>query len=281
MEPTVRDRIQEAREALVRAGLPPADASLDAEVLARHVLGWDRAAVLTRGEEPAPAALGAAYDAAIARRARREPVALIMGAREFWGLDFWVTPDVLIPRPETELIVESAIAIRPRGWRGRILDVGTGTGCLAIALAVEFPHAHVFASDLSSAALVVARHNATRHGLLDRIRLVRANLLDGLAGPFDLIASNPPYVPLGSPLPPDVVDHEPHSALFAGPDGLAALRPLIHTAADRLAPGGRFIVEFGFGQADEIRSLAAGAGWRDVEIAEDLQGIPRVAVMAR
>jgi release factor glutamine methyltransferase len=204
-----------------------------------------------------------------------------VGHREFWGLDFEVTPDVLVPRPETELIVEAALERLDRTRPVRILDVGTGSGCLAIALATEFPSALVIASDISAAALGVARRNAARLRVSDRAHVVLANLLDGLAGPFDLIVSNPPYVPAGVTLPPEVAGHEPLTALLAGPDGLSALRALIEAGASRLVPGGLLIVEFGFGQADAVKAMAHASGWGRVSTRLDLQGIERIAVLVK
>jgi release factor glutamine methyltransferase len=278
---SVHERIAEARQRLVRAGLAPADAALDAEVLARHALGWDRARLLTSGLEPAPAGFDERFDALIERRAVREPVAFITGRREFWGLVFEVSPAVLIPRPETELIVEAACEMLPRRDRvRRIVDVGTGSGCLAVALALEFPASHVLAIDLSGPALKVAQKNAATHAP-GRVTLIRADLLNAIAGPVDLIVANPPYVSSAVGLAPDIIRFEPAMALFASDhQGLDVLRRLIRSARPLLAPGGLFIVEFGFGQDDQVRALAAGAGWRSVTIKEDLQGIPRVAVMS-
>jgi release factor glutamine methyltransferase len=281
MPRTMHERIAAARHALAAAGFSPEDAAIDADVLARHVLGWDRGTLLIRGAEPAPADFLADYDAAVGRRAAREPVALITGHREFWGLDFEVTRDVLIPRPETELIVEAALARVDRREPVRILDVGTGSGCVAIALAAECPAARVTATDISPGALSVAVRNATRLGVAARVRFVRAHLLDGVRGPFDLIVSNPPYVAAGADLPVDVARYEPPSALYAADDGLAILRVLIATAAAELADGGALIVEFGDGQAERILELAADAGWRHVQLQNDLQRIPRVAVLQR
>ena len=280
MTGTLQERIAGGRLVLIRAGFTAEDAAIDADVLARHVLGWDRARLLARGGDPATAEFIRRFDAAIGRRAAREPVALITGSREFWGLDFEVTRDVLIPRPETELIVEAALHARAETPR-RIADVGTGSGCLAVSLAIEFPRSHVVAGDTSEPALHVARRNAQRHGVDTRISFVRADLLEALPGPFDLIVSNPPYVPDAEPLPPDVARYEPRAALFAGPDGLAVLRVLIPGAMALLAPNGTLVVEFGFGQADGVEALARASGWRRIELKTDLQGIPRVAVMRR
>ena len=280
MTGTLQERIAGGRLVLIRAGFTAEDAAIDADVLARHVLGWDRASLLARGRDPATDEFIRRFDVAIARRAAREPVALITGIREFWGLEFEVTRDVLIPRPETELIVETSLAVLAE-TPARIADVGTGSGCLAVALAIEFPRAGIVAGDASEPALRVARRNAIRHGVEPRISFIRSDLLEALPGPFDLIVSNPPYVPEREPLPPDVANYEPPGALFAGPDGLAVLRVLIPAALGCLAPGGTFIVEFGFGQADAVQALARAAGWRHVELRKDLQGIPRVAVMKR
>jgi release factor glutamine methyltransferase len=276
---TVHERLIEARQKLEGAGLRPADAKLDAEVLARHALGWDRAQLVSAGRDPAPTGFDERFAGYIARRAGREPVAFITGHREFWGLDLEVTPDVLIPRPETELIVEAACGRWPdRGRVRRIVDVGTGSGCLAIALAHEFPSARVIATDISGAALTVAARNARRH-VSDRVSLLRANLLDAIGAPVDLIVSNPPYVPAGVQLSPEIIRFEPAVALYSGDDGLTLLAQLIGSVRSHLAAGGVFVVEFGLGQDTQIEALAADAGWREIVIKEDLQGIPRVAVL--
>src|SRR5688572_9440258 len=222
-------RIAAARQALVEARFRPEDAAVDAEVLAREVLGWDRARLLAHGREPAPPGFAARYQQAIDRRVRREPVAMITGHREFWGLDFSVTPATLVPRPETEMIVEEALRFVPVDRDVTILDVGTGTGCLAIALAHERPRARVVATDISHAALLVAADNARRHGVANRVHFVCADLVAGLAVHADLIVSNPPYVPDQSAavLPADVVRYEPSMALFGGRDGLSVMRRLL------------------------------------------------------
>ena len=273
--------IAAARHRLLTAGIGALDAPLDAEILARGVLGWDRATLLTRGREEPPDGFLERFQNVIQRRARHEPVAQIVGHREFWGLEFEVTRDVLVPRPETELIVEVALEIVDRTQSLNILDVGTGSGCLGVSLGVELPESRVTASDVSPAALAVARRNAERHGVADRIRFLQSNLLDGLAGPFTLIVSNPPYVPSGEILPRDVAEYEPHQALFAGTDGLDALRVLISSGPECLVPGGSLILEFGFGQAEAVHSLASAAGWRTISIRPDLQGIERVGCLTK
>jgi release factor glutamine methyltransferase len=282
MNPSLHERIEAARDALVQAGLQPSDAAVDAAVLARHALGWDRATLLARGRETPPASFESSFRAFVARRAAREPVAMITGIREFWGLDFEVTPDVLVPRPETEFIVEEALAQFQDPPR-RLIDVGTGSGCLAVALARGFPTSHVTATDISEAALRVARRNAARHGLADRVAFLRTSFLGGIGSTADLIVSNPPYVPdsAAPAMAPEVVRHEPHTALFGGNDGLSAIREILATAAPHLSGHGRLIVEFGFGQEPEVTALAAATGWRVLRIREDLQGIPRTIVLAR
>lgn len=280
---SLHERLTDARHALVRAGIPEREASLDAEALARHVLECDRATLVTRGRDAVPSAFDRLYQPLIARRAAREPIAYIIGEREFWGLDFIVTPDVLIPRPETELIVEEAMATASRMLTRRIIDVGTGSGCLAVALAIEFASARIVATDISSPALAVATRNAERHNVIGRITFVETDLLDGIDEPADLIVSNPPYVPRtdAATIQPEVGRYEPPAALYAGDDGLAVIRRLLAAAAPRLGEAGWLIVEFGLGQEAALRAAVAGAGWHVARIRPDLQGIPRVAVLSR
>jgi release factor glutamine methyltransferase len=279
---SLHERLLEARHAFERARIPADEAAIDAEVLARHVLGWDRAVLIVRGREPAPAGFDDAFDALVRRRLRREPVAMIVGHREFWGLEFEVTRDVLVPRPDTEFVVDAAIGLA--GTRAvRVVDVGTGSGCIAVSLAVALPAATVVAVDVSPAALAVARRNAGRHGVLDRITFVQSDLLERVSGTADLIVSNPPYIASGDvlTLPPEVVTYEPHLALFGGDDGLAAIRRLFETASDHLAPGGHLVVEFGYAQESAVAALATAKGWLVVEVRQDLAQIPRVIALRR
>ena len=282
--PLLHERLAEARRALTTAGIDPEEAAIDAEVLARHVLGWDRAQLITRLREPASATLDPQFEQLLDRRRAREPVAYIVGHREFWGREFEVTPAVLVPRPETEIIIEEAIEeARERPPFRTIVDVGTGSGCLAVTLALEFPAARVYATDISPAALAVARRNAARHGVEARVTWVERDLLAAIDEPADLIVSNPPYVPSSDAgrLLPEVDRYEPHAALFGGSDGLDVIRRLFATAPARPAGEGRLVVEFGFGQEADVRELARAAGWRVVRIRADLQGIPRTAVLRR
>lgn len=280
---TIQSRIAAARDALVEAGLRPDDARFDAEVLARHALGWDRATLLVRGRETAPPDFEARFGDLVKRRLVREPVALIIGRREFWGREFEVSRDVLVPRPETEFLVEQALAIARERPIAAILDVGTGSGCVAVTLASELPHVTVTATDVSAGALAVARRNAVRHGVASRVRFVRADLLEGLALQADMIVSNPPYVPQRSQpaLQPEVARYEPQVALFGGDDGLGLIRRLLAEASPRLAPRGRLVFEFGDGQEDDVRAAAEAAGWHILNIRLDLQGIARVATLRR
>lgn len=280
----LHERLAEARTVLMQAGIAADEAALDVEVLARHVLDCDRATLLTRARDPLPSAFNRLFRALVARRRSREPVAYIVGHREFWGLEFDVTPSVLIPRPETELIVEEALASLPRRDAVRhIIDVGTGSGCLAVALAVEFPAARITATDTSPDALAVAHRNAERHNTLGRVTIVGADLLEGVPAAADLIVSNPPYVSAKDAvtLPPEVGRYEPSSALYAGEDGLDVIRRLFASAPQHLAPGGPLIVEFGFGQDAAVREIAQRTGWTVVRMRSDLQGIARVAVLRR
>jgi release factor glutamine methyltransferase len=299
---TFHDRIAAARARLAAAGLPADAAAFDAEVLARIALGWNRAQYLARRSGPVPPGFAVAYETLVARRERREPVAQIAGVREFWTRDFEVTRDVLTPRPETELIVEEALARRASTATGattggsarrpgpaimrrvRAVDVGTGSGCLAVTLALEMPEADVVATDISDRALAVARRNADRLGAARRVRFVRTSLLEGLAPGFDLIVSNPPYVPdhQRQALSSEVRDYEPREAVFGGSDGFDLIRRLLVQAADRLAPDGRLLMEFGAGQDEQLQAVVSGcAGLMLCAIRDDLQGIPRMAVIRR
>ena len=199
------------------------------------------------------------------------------------GLEFEVTSEVLSPRPETEFIVEEALAcLRTAGARPPVtlVDVGTGSGCLAISLARELPGARVLATDVSEAALAVAARNARRHGVDERVEFRRVSLLDGITETLHLIVSNPPYVATGDirGLPPEVREFEPFVALDGGADGLDLIRELLRSASTALEPGGWLIFEFGYGQEDGVREAIAGSGLELVRIREDLQGIPRTAV---
>ncbi|MDP2321281.1 MAG: peptide chain release factor N(5)-glutamine methyltransferase [Acidobacteriota bacterium] len=277
---TLRQHLTAAKALLVAAGIEPAEAARDVLFLAMHALGWDRATVHARDLEPPPDTLAAAYDAVIERRTRREPIAYITGVQEFWNRDFAVSPAVLIPRPETELIIEEAMSM----VFATVADIGTGSGCLAVTLAAEFPRAQVVATDISAPALEVARANARRHGVADRIAFRETPYLDGVTGPFDLIVSNPPYVTDAeyADLAPEVHDFEPRSALASGAEGLDDISGVLQAALAHLVPGGRLLLEMGHQQAGAVTTLiAAHHGLHLVDIRHDLQGIARMAVIAR
>lgn len=276
--------VADARRRFRAAGIQPDEAALDARLLAQHVLGWDAARLMTHGDEPATGPFQQAFESLVARRVAREPLAYITGTREFWNLSIEVSPAVLIPRPETELLLEAALEHFHRGQALRILDVCTGSGCVAVGLAREFPKGEVTASDISEEALDVARRNVARYGLASRVRCAQADLLAGLPGPFDLIVANPPYIPAGDEktLQPEVRDFEPSGALFAGADGLRIVRRLVSEAARALAPDGMLIFEFGAGQDAAIEQLIDGVSALTLlEVKHDLQDIPRAAVVQK
>jgi release factor glutamine methyltransferase len=282
---TLRDLVLAARPRLAAAGIETNEAARDAALLARHVLGWDLAQFIAYETDSAPEGFPAAFEAVVSRRERREPLSAITRRREFWGLEFEVGPEVLAPRSETEIIVEEALACLKRAGRdddGRplLVDVGTGSGCLAVCLAREFPASRVIATDISPAALSIAARNAERHGVGDRVEFRQTSLLDGVTGPAALVVSNPPYIPSGdiSGLPPEVRVWEPLQALDGGPDGLDIVRALLAAAPRVLAPGGWLIMEFGYGQREGVESLVRDSSLELVRVTIDLQQIPRTLV---
>lgn len=281
---TLYEAAVRARAQLIGAGLAPETAQRDAELLARHAAGWDLASWLARRGEPADTPVLARFAALIERRLAREPIAYIRGVQEFWGREFLVSPAVLIPRPETELLVEAALAVLAAQPGAIVVDVGTGSGCIAITLALEAPHAAIYAVDISEDALALARSNAARFGA-SRICFLEGRYLASSPRPVDLIVSNPPYVAQrdAPALAPEVRDYEPHVALFGGDDGWRDIRILLAEASAALAPGGRLLMEIGYGQVDAIHQEVERAA-PDLVLRgtlSDLQGIPRVAVIHR
>lgn len=279
---TINARIAEGRHRLLGAGIDHDESALDARLLAQAVLGWDATQILTNGDQGEPSAFAAQYDELISRRAHREPLPYITGTREFWNLVFEVSPAVLIPRPETEGLVEAVNELFPdHDAPLRIADVCTGSGCVAVAIAVERPEAHIVAADLSAAAVEIARRNTVRHRVTDRVECVQGDLLEPLTGTFDLIVGNPPYVPSGArrALQPEVRDFEPETALFAGEDGLSVIRRLVRESAAWLKRDGYLMFEFGDGQESAVSELiSASERLRMVDIKHDLQGIARIAI---
>jgi release factor glutamine methyltransferase len=282
---TVHDRVVAARHRLYAVGIPSEEADVDARLLAQFALGWDTAQFFSASNAEEPAGFAREYAMLVARRAAREPMAYVVGTREFWNLDFAVSPAVLIPRPETEIIVEAALELVPgEGWSKRCLDLCTGSGCLATSLSHERKGLRVVATDISLEALRIARRNARRHNVQDRIALLCADLFEGLLGTFDIVFCNPPYVPEAErpALQPEVREYEPEVALFAGPEGLDFVKRLISGVAHHLVPAGMLIFEFGLGQAAAVRDLiAASSRLSLVELRRDLQGIERTAIVKR
>ncbi len=249
----------------------------DAQVLATHALGCDRAGLIARGREALNSRSVAALDALLERRAAGEPVAYLVGRREFFGLDLAVAPGVLIPRPETELLVERALDCIGSLRTPHVLDAGTGSGAIALAIKSQYPGAQVTALDRSSAALAIARDNAQRLGL--EVTFVASNWLDALRShQFDCIVSNPPYIRAGDPhVAQGDLRFEPPDALVSGEDGLDALRTVCGTAPAQLAPEGWLLCEHGYDQAPVVRALMRSAGLADVSSWRDLAGIERVS----
>jgi release factor glutamine methyltransferase len=275
--------LADARTQLVTAGIRPEEAAIDVDLYACRILGWDRARLLAEQHQPEPPQLEPRLSEWVDRRSRREPSAYITGVREFWGLEFAVTPAVLIPRPETEFVVEEGIALVGRSNQPRIADVGTGSGCVAVAIANDLPTCRIVATDVSRDALEVARRNAVRHGVAERVAFVETTYLDGVAGSFDLIAANPPYVKDGDkPILGAEVRYEPDVALFGGVEGLRDIAGVLDAAVEKLASGGWLVMEFGYGQEEHAeRLVAARAALTLARVRADLQGIPRTAIIRR
>jgi release factor glutamine methyltransferase len=296
----LRSALRDAIAQLEREHTP--SAPLAAELLLMHTLGRDRAWIYTHPERELDASARDRYFSLIAQRASGIPTQHLTGRQEFWGLAFEVTPDVLIPRPETEHVIEVAldrlgvkegIDSPRRNMELRIADVGTGSGCIAIALAKELPAARIVGTDISTSALEVARRNAARHDVTARIDFTECNLLDVLlhasritnheSRSLDLIAGNPPYIGRreAATLPREVREHEPEAALFAGETGTEIYAPLIAQAAMLLKPGGILALEMGYNSAEHVRRLLDTPEWADVALTNDLAGIPRVVFARR
>jgi release factor glutamine methyltransferase len=256
-------------------------AEADARLLIAHALDIERTTVMTHGERILSDREMAAIDALAVRRLRREPVARITGLREFWSLSLVVTPDVLVPRPDTETVVEASLDIISRDATQletlRVLDIGTGSGALLLALLSELPNATGIGTDISEAALGVARANATRHAMETRCSFVVCDIASGVQGRFDLVVSNPPYVARGdlSALDAEVRDFDPALALDGGDDGLDCYRAIAADIRRLLADGGRLILELGAGQEPAVRSILTDAGLAPGAVYKDLAGIPR------
>ncbi|HEY2862195.1 MAG TPA: peptide chain release factor N(5)-glutamine methyltransferase [Casimicrobiaceae bacterium] len=259
--------------ALASSGLVP----FEAKLLLSHVLGRDRAWIGAHADETISAAQATTFDALARRRRNGEPVAYLVGRREFYGLDLAITPDVLIPRPETELLVDLALARLPADRSARVLDLGTGSGAVALAIARNRPAAHVVGTDISGGALALAARNAVRLAI-DNVAFLASDWFAALGNErFDLIAGNPPYVAAGdSHLVEGDLRHEPPQALTPGGDGLNSIRAIVSKAPAHLMPRGWLLLEHGHDQADAVATLFLDAGFVDVGAARDLAGILRV-----
>lgn len=274
--------MRNASAALSAAGLD--NVRFEARLLLGHAAGLSTEQLIARGRDPAPAAVADGLRGFLARRVQREPMAYILGEREFWGLPFKVSPAVLVPRPDSETVIEAALALLPdRNHPWRILDLGLGSGCLLLTLLREFPAAQGTGLELSEAALAVAQANAVALAVEDRARLLQGDWRQsgwhsGLHGPFDLLVSNPPYIEAAAieGLMPEVSRFEPRAALDGGADGLAAYRAIAAGAPRLLAAGGRLLVEAGAGQAADIYRIFQEGGFAPDTPWSDLGGVERV-----
>ena len=271
--------LERGADELGRAGIT--EVRFEADLLLRHALGCSRESLLARLQEPVPAEATGHFFQLIERRRGRVPVQYIIGTQEFYGLSFRVTPAVLIPRPETEGVVDQTALELENEQAPRIADIGCGSGCIAIALAQTLEDAELVAIDRSKAALAIARENALRHGVAARVELVESNLLEPVAdADLDAVVSNPPYIPDEelAGLEPEVTEHEPRDALSGGADGLDVIRRLVPQAHRALRPGGVLVMEIGHGQSQAVETLVREAALKQVRIVADLAGIPRVVI---
>jgi release factor glutamine methyltransferase len=287
MPASIAETILQGAHRLRRAGVP--EARREAGSLLAYVLGRDRTFILSHAEDALGEEQAEGFRVLLERRAQGEPLQYITANQEFFGLDFEVTKDVLIPRPETELLVENVLKLFAGSSDPFICDVGTGSGCVVVALMKNLPQARAIAIDISTNALTVAQRNAARHSVSDRIEFVHADLFAELNSResrlvlFDLIVSNPPYVEEGAmaDLQREVRDFEPHNALAAGADGLAVIRRLLVEAANFVKVGGYLLFEIGFNQSTAVEQLLDPAVWQLLDIHKDLQGIPRTVALQR
>jgi release factor glutamine methyltransferase len=249
-------------------------------VLLAHLLGWDRAKLLAHGDDPISASLVAQFVELVERRTKGEPVAYLTGQREFYGLDLFVTPDVLVPRPETESVVEACLEVLAPGGEGTMADIGTGSGAIVVAVCKQRPNVRAYVTEISGAALDVARENARRHGVDGQITFYQGDLLQPLPGPVNVLAANLPYVPPGE-AEPDVATWEPQVAVFGGgDDGTSLIRRFLADAPHYLLPRGRVVMETAYSQGGLVSGLA-GAAFPDaaVTVRRDLAGYDRIVVV--
>lgn len=282
MARSIADSLREATEVLQTAGVP--EARREAGSLLSFIIGKDRTFLISHADDRLEGIEFDRFREAVKRRAEGEPLQYITGVQDFYGREFRVTPDVLIPRPETELLVEAALEVMEGISAPLICDIGTGSGCIAVTLLCERTDAQVVGVDISEAALAVATQNAHRHRVSERITLRISNCFHGLEPTsFDLVVSNPPYVSSNvlSGLQREVRDHEPLVALSPGEDGLSVIRRLVTESPTFLTPNGHLIMEIGFDQGEKVRNLIDEDVWRLVKIRPDLQQIPRIVVLQR
>lgn len=282
MTNSISDLLREASQTLRDAGVP--EARREAGSLLSHVIGKDRTFLISHAEDIVAGDDLARFRETVARRASGEPLQYITGVQDFYGREFRVTTDVLIPRPETELLVEAALEVIAHKPAPLICDVGTGSGCIAITLVCERTDARAVAVDVSVPALAVAEDNARRHGVSDRMRFTISDCFDSVARTaFDLVVSNPPYVAADAlpGLQREVRDHEPLVALSSGADGLDVIRRLLRDAPAFLKTDGYLIMEIGFDQGEKVQRLINENLWRLDEIRPDLQGIPRIVLVQK
>ena len=279
MTNSIADALREATMLLRDGGVP--EARREAGSLLSFVTGRDRTFLISHAEDLLDQQEWVRFRDAVARRAAGEPLQYITGVQDFFGREFRVTTDTLIPRPETELLVEAALEVIAGHSTPTICDVGTGSGCIAVTLLCERSDARATAVDISEAALTVAAENARRHGVSDRIVFEVSDCFEAIQSEFDLIVSNPPYVSAGAlaGLQREVRDHEPLVALSPGDDGLSVIRRLLRDAPAFLKQSGHLIMEIGFDQGEKVQELIDLNVWRLVEIRPDLQGIPRIVVL--
>ena len=275
----VAEALKSGTEILAASNIP--EAAREASSLLQFVVGRDRTFFVAHPEYELSSDVETEFRAAVARRASHEPFQYIVGKQEFFGLDFAVTPDVLIPRPETEMLIERALEILAEMPSPTFLDIGTGSGCIAVSILANCSEARAVAVDVSQAALDVARRNASVHDVIERLELLVSDVFDNVRQQqFDLIVSNPPYVPAAdlSGLQPEVRDHEPHLALSDGSTGVSIIERIIAGAPRHLTPGGSLLMEIGFSQASAVEAMFDSGVWQSVRIEPDLQGIPRMVV---
>jgi len=280
---TIADAILQGTQVLRKAGV--SESRREAGSLLAHLLGKDRTFLITQAQDTLSDADLDSYRGLVERRAKGEPLQYIIGVQDFFGLEFKVTPEVLIPRPETELLVETALKLIDPEAATYICDVGTGSGCIAVTLLRERPLAHAIAVDISDVAIKIAECNAARQSVNERISFVVSDCFESLGSDklFDLIVSNPPYVSAEAldGLQREVRDHEPRIALSPGVDGLAIIRRLIQEAPELLKPHGYLLLEIGFDQAAAVERLIDENIWKLLDIYPDLQGIPRIVALQK